>query len=227
MKDLKDKINLQLLTLLLTIAVSYWFWRLIFFDLLIAVTLFLLTIFLHRYIFYKSNLKIVILLFVIASVLTLQSGFDTSFKSANKEIKLNERHKYYYEYFGKLYANRIGTYVYNNILPIWNKFEKNAFSPLDLNLYFFNSHPRERAGVEEFKKYSFLFIPFFLLGLVSLITKRTKAILVYLGAAALTSGFIASNYRLGPVLFFPLMNLFIAYGAIIVFSKISMFKYKN
>lgn len=224
MKNLKDRRRLQLIIVLLTIAVNYWIWRIIFLDPLLAIILSLLTLFLYL-IFLNINLTlwIGVLLFVFASFLNLKSGLDVNLRSDNRgEIKLNERHFYYSEYLGKLYENKVSTYIYN-LLPTLYKFEKNVFSSLDLNLYFFASHPRERVGIEEFKKYPYLFTPFFLIGYVFLIIKKTKIVLIYLVTAALINGFISPNYKLGPVLFFPLINMFIAFGIVIAFSKVAKF----
>ncbi len=57
----------------------------------------------------------------------------------------------------------LGRYLENKPLYIFHKFEQNLLRTLDVNLYFFGNHPRERAGISEFEKFSFLFLAFFIL----------------------------------------------------------------
>ena len=44
---------------------------------------------------------------------------------------------------------------------------KNVSETVDLNLYFFANHPRERVGYNEFEKFPYIFIPAFLAFLTS------------------------------------------------------------
>lgn len=162
------------------------------------------------------NNTALVVLFLIIALLVLVKGFDkeiwiTSPVEIAPQLK---RHNFYAEAFGQLYRNRIGIYYYKNISPPLFKIQRNLFSNMDINLYFFASHPRERGGLIEFEKYPYIFLPIFLYG-VSVVIKQRKFILgFYLIAAILISSFISSNYLLGPILFFPLMNVILIVGFI-------------
>jgi len=79
--------------------------------------------------------------------------------------EINQRRGYYRKtFFGKFSENKI---VY-----VATKFQKNFFQLIDLNFYFFANHPRERAGIAEKEKFSWLLLPIFLLGLIWQVRKR-------------------------------------------------------
>lgn len=103
-------------------------------------------------------------------------------------------------------------------LPLY-KLQSNFFANLDPNLYFFASHPRERTGVEEFQKYLPVFLPFFVLGFISIIYKSSWKILTYVTFIAVISSIISPKYNLGPILFFPVINLLITTGVLISFQR--------
>lgn len=214
----------------LTVLLNYWIWRILAADLLLAVVLLLLTVSLYRLLLNRNSmLWTTILLFAFASVLAVNSGLDRNLwaLSYTEEIKLNQRHFHYAADLGGIYQNKLSVYIYNNIAPFSHQLESNIFSTLDLNLYFFASHPRERSGIEEFNKYPSLFLPFFIIGSLFLGAKRPKIILGYLGIASLVSGFISPSYRLGPVLFLPLINSIIAFGVTVALAKVTnIFKSK-
>jgi hypothetical protein len=57
-----------------------------------------------------------------------------------------------------------------------------------------------------------------------LIHSRNKLIGIYLLASTFISAFASSNYMLGPILFFPLINICIAQGLIYATSLLRDFK---
>lgn len=134
----------------------------------------------------------------------LKDGFDTTlFNLSEEEIfRINERRSYYPLNLGKLFQNKLTESVY--------KFENNVFQNLDLNLYFFATHPRERLGINEFEKYYSITLPLFLIGFFIAIFKRKLFIYFILGV--LISAFLTSTLIIGPVLLYPFMNLSIVLG---------------
>jgi hypothetical protein len=65
---------------------------------------------------------------------------------------------------GKLMENKLTFMVY--------RYQKNFFQGFDLNYYFFANHPRERVGIKETEKFSWLFLVPFLLGLYWQLRKK-------------------------------------------------------
>lgn len=166
------------------------------------------------------NITLVVL-FLIITLLILLKGFDkeiwiTPSSEISQQIK---RQNFYAEGFGKLYRNRIGIYYFENINSPLFKIQRNLFSNIDMNLYFFASHPRERGGLIEFEKYLYIFLPIFLYGVYEVAKQRKFILGYYFISALLISSFIRSDYLLGPILFFPLINSILSMGAISLLFK--------
>lgn len=119
-------------------------------------------------IFNKSLSRMKYLVFVIPLMAMLLFLPRTNvFRLDNLEIyTINQRRTYYSnKTLARLMENKVCRYAFN--------YQKNFFEGLDLNYYFFGTHPRERVGVKEIKKFSFAFLPFFIYGaFVQLKSKR-------------------------------------------------------
>lgn len=90
----------------------------------------------------------------------------------------------------------------NNLVIGLSKVEKNFFESLDLNKYFFGSFPRNKP--EDFEKFPFAYLPFFILGVYLLIKKKNFGVLTVLfilPVAIMT--YLGSDNRLGPFIIFP------------------------
>ena len=103
---------------------------------------------------------------------------------------------------------------------MFNKLEQNFFRSIDLNLYFFGNHPRERAGIREFEKYTFLFLPFFFLGLYRLVTSNIKYPLVSLIIPLILLSFIGQDNPIGPFGLFPFYTATISVGILLTHNKL-------
>lgn len=87
---------------------------------------------------------------------------------------------------------------------IFFKLQNNLSQLVDPNFYFFANHPRERAGVNEFEKFPYLLIPFFIYGLYKLVKKREYLFFaVYLLFPLAVLSLIGLNNPLGPFSLFP------------------------
>lgn len=99
-----------------------------------------------------------------------------------------------------------------NELLVFNRLLNNFYENVDINLYFFANHPRERGG-NEFEKYPYTLLPFFIVGTYILTSKKataTKLSVFLLPLLLLT--IIGNNNKLGPFVFFPLVTVSIANG---------------
>lgn len=198
------------------ILLNPWWWIIVRKDLTISVLAFVLSI-TFCYMFYNRS-KIIFLSFLVLIslliIICLKQGFDESILkiSALEEQRLNKRHEFYAHNLGKIYTNRISLSYYKFYSFSLLKLERNFFGNLDPNLYFFASHPRERPGIDEFEKYTPIFVPFFLIGFIYSIYRPKLKIVAYFITALFISSFISPNYNLGPVLFFPLINFVMTIG---------------
>lgn len=93
------------------------------------------------------------------------------------------------------------------------RMKDNFSESLDPTLYFFANHPRERVGVEEFEKFPYILLPFFLIGIFSKKFKiKSKTFVFSFLAPIILVTFIGNNNRLGPFSLFPFITVTAAYG---------------
>lgn len=211
--------NKYTITNVAIIFLNPWWWIIAQRNLKVSILALALSIILVYFLSSKS--KIIFLSFLALTslliIISLIQGFDKSiFRiSATEEQQLNKRHEFYAHNLGKIYTNRISLSYYKFYSFSLLKLERNFFGNLDPNLYFFASHPRERSGIDEFKKYLFVFLPFFLIGLIFLIYTLRLKIIGYLIAISFISALISPAYILGPILFFPIINFMTAAGLLL------------
>jgi hypothetical protein len=111
------------------------------------------------------------------------------------EIQLLQTRRSFYSsaFLGRLFENKV-TYSVNRV-------SQNVFELLDINRYFFASHPRERVGIKEFSLFNFFLLPFFIFGLSYASRFRLLGIQVFfialslgiiIGSSALLSTYVLS-----------------------------------
>lgn len=126
--------------------------------------------------------------------------------------------------FGVLIALLWTSFYQGSVQPSsWNLswFEDNFGLSVDPNYYFFANHPRERVEVAEIEKLSFVWLPFFLVGLLNLVNilkKKQNWVIWLLPIVWLTLlGDAASK---GSVIMMPLLVLSIIKGLELTWGKI-------
>ena len=199
----------KLLIFLLVSLANVWIWRIIgsspFLGLSIIILSFLLAF----------NLKIPsLILLAILGAFLLRTNFDTNllYVSPFEKDKLELRHEYYAQGLGKIYRNRIGIYLDYKVFPHTSRFINNLAYNMDPNLYFFANHPRERVGVVEFEKFSYLLLPFFVIGLIPVLLGLSDFLILYFILSLLISAFVFPGYNLGSILIFPFIVAVIYLG---------------
>lgn len=207
----------MVVTNIAVILLNPWWWVIIQRDIWVGLLIFALSIIVLIYFFYNRSeifFLCLLLLTIILIIISLRQAFDESiFRiSATGVQQLNKRHEFYAHNLGKLYTNRISLSYFKNYSFSLLKLERNFFGNLDPNLYFFASHPRERAGIDEFEKYTPIFVPFFIIGFIYSICRPKLNLVAYFISMLLISSFISPYYNLGPILFFPFINFVITIG---------------
>ena len=209
------KKRLYYLLILLVSLTNPWAWLLLQKSPILLLLLILLT-FLLLHLFRKRGVKeaifVIILIFLI-SILETRAYLNTNdWKRNPAQISLMaQRHGYLSETLGEIYKNKFALIYYTNYEFIFDRYWQNLFDNLDINLFFFKNHPRERPGVNELDKYWPLYLPFFLFGLYKLFKNPYKPFLACLTLIILLSG-LSSRNALGPILYFPLVNSLIIMG---------------
>lgn len=209
--------TIEKLALILIISLgNFWIWRIFNTSLFLAVAIVLLTIFL---LFRFKTLALVV--FAILSLFLLRSTVDTNLKyiSPLEKNRLTMQQEYFGPSLGRLFKNRFGLYLHYDFLPYVAKYERNFAYNLDPNLYFFKSHPRERGGIVEFEKFSPFFLPFFIVGVIILISGGFTYLVLYLIVSQIVNAFLFPGYDLGPVLIFPFIVSTIYLGVLKVLGR--------
>lgn len=210
-------------TVILFVALlNPWIWKIIPENFFLALLLIILSGSLYALILKQKIFFLWLTGILVLSVgfIIFLSAFDRNLfiPSHDEKLRQDNKHLYFSHNLGKLYLNKIGLYFHQNLdLPLY-KLQSNLFSNLDPNLYFFASHPRERAGVGEFEKYFLLTLPFFIAGIIVVIQKKLKVLGYYFITVTLIGAFIRPDYIFGPVLFFPLINAVIVLGIVYFLS---------
>ena len=92
--------------------------------------------------------------------------------------------------------------------------KQNFFSVLDQNIYFFTYHPRENNSLDIYPKFSFLLLPFFLMGLFRLIKQKQYFPLYLALTVILLVTVIGNKNPLGTFALFPLITFSIYKGVL-------------
>ena len=218
--------------LVLTVA-NFWIWQIFSGSLILGIILLIIELGLFVLIT-KTGLKrsytfvisLSVLLLLVFSAFLLKNEFDnTLLTTSPTEISiLNQRHGYLSEGLGIIFTNRFVQHYYKDYSMATGKYLRNVFYTLDPNLYFFRSHPREKAGIDEYEKYSPFVLPLFVIGVLFLTIRwrKYKFLILYFIPAVLLTGFISPNYKLGPLLMFPLVNIILYLGLIAVIPKVKL-----
>ena len=139
---------------------NFWIWKIISNNLLIGILLILASILGFIFISSKTNRLFLIclsLVFTILVVITINVAFDKNLTIVSSQMRLllDKRHQFFSSDLGKVFKNKLALNYYVNWYPKISKFHRNISYVVDLNSYFFESHPRERPGFNEFSKYPF------------------------------------------------------------------------
>ncbi|MDQ5930314.1 MAG: hypothetical protein QG594_2102 [Bacteroidota bacterium] len=212
----------SLILIFFTLA-NYWFWQILKTSLTLCAILIILELAIFklsvrkntkkRIIFYSGLIVFCILIF---SVFGTKQRFDETLavNSPTEAHIINQRHGYLAEGLGIFFTNRVAQQYYVNWNPKIGKYLRNVSFAVDPNLYFYRSHPREKAGIDETEKYSPFVIPFFIIGILFLITHAGNFpyLIIYLLLAVFITGFLDPKYILGPILVFPFINIVLYLG---------------
>lgn len=218
--DVQGILKKDFLITVFIVFTTPWIWKITNYNVFLCLLLILITIILVKLLLIdRLHTALILILcgaFLIASVINFRLGFDQELNKLNfnEEIQIDERHKYYARELGELFLNKYSLNYYKNYNPYIYKLERNFFSVLDPNLYFFASHPRERAGINEFEKFPSLYFMFFIMGILYSLKLRSLLLMLYLLVAASINGFISPAFELGPVLFFPFVTTLIVIGVV-------------
>lgn len=161
----------------------------------------------------KVNKKLLILSFLIVAFLQVKTSDVKNMTTlTNEDINLRDTRLRAYPpvkigLFNRLKWIPAGHYLESrNEARVFYALKENALEVLDPNLYFFANHPRQKVGSEEFEKFAYLLLPFFLIGTYNLFNSGKKKQIVlagYLIFCLFIFAIVGNKNPYGPFLFFP------------------------
>ncbi len=202
-----SKLKFRYVLLFFVCILNGWFWKIITADLLLGILVAICTALVFLFLSERTKKEFTISLLsicIIINVFFVINGFDKLLfiQSPSEELSVNTRRSYYPYPLGSIFHNKLTLSIY--------KYEKNLFANLDINLYFFKSHPRERPGIEEFEKYPQILVAFLFLGMIVFLRSKITYFLIFI--TIIMGGFLRQDFPLGPVLFFPIITSLISLG---------------
>lgn len=198
--------------LLISLFANLWIYKIFAANFLLGILVLLTTILLLK------NKRLFLLLFIPILFSQVQTTNKTSLTAiANDDRRVIDMRLRAYPY--KLL--RIGYWLEERKESIiFTRVTSNLFENLDPNLYFFSNHPRQRVGIKEFEKFPYILLPFFLLGIFDLVSKKNKIFWLISFLVPLTIlSIIGNKNNLGPFSLFPFIAVSICEGLKRLHSK--------
>jgi len=201
---------------------NFWIWKILFYSAPLGLLVLVSSVFL--YLSFKRSLKKYFFAFLVLFSLLLVFQWKTTSEESLVELSNDEqrvqqmRLKEYPPVFFKIgrktawiplahwFEGREESIAFFRIL-------ENFSETIDPNLYFFANHPRERVGINEFKKFPYIFLPLFFYGLVLSVTERRKLVLgMSFVLPVVLISIIGHKNQLGPFSLFPFLAVSIIHG---------------
>ena len=154
--------------LLFVLILNLWLFKIFTYSMVIGITVIMASISVYLSIYEGKKRYYYISTIFISILLIFQYKTSSinplTFLNENEKIEQQERMRGYPRHFYR-FANWLEQ---RKEALIFYKLQENFFEVMDPNLYFFANHPRERVGVVEYEKFPYIFLPFLVIGLLSL-----------------------------------------------------------
>lgn len=202
------------------IFTSFWFWKILNYNLFLSFILILTTFTTYR----NFNSRIIgvtgILLFTILLLFQVKFTEISNLTTLNnneitiQQQRINEYPQAKITLFNKtIWVPIANWFELRKESIVINKITENFSEVIDLNLYFFANHPRERNGVGEFEKFHYLFVILFLVGIFGSINSCDKKwFALYFLLPVFMISFIGNKNPLGSFSLFPFIVVMISAG---------------
>lgn len=212
-------LGMQILSILIVLICNSWTWELFSFNLYLLLIIWGLSILLYLSVVKLSKKFLYIFCLFLIPVLIIQ--WITTKNSGLNYINATDEHIFATRrYEISMVASDMKRYLGSKPEYMFHKFEQNLLRSMDLNLYFFGNHPREISGMREFEKFSFLLLPFFILGLLEVVNYYPRQLLGGLIIPLSALSIIGLDNLVGPFILFPFISVTIAIGMLNIVKKV-------
>lgn len=191
---------------------SPWFIRVASEDYFVGVVLLLITSVIFFALIDWVSQKVGLIAFVVLIVLAIVFSYNNFERglmnpSALEIHNTTTRQGYYF--------NRFGPWIHNKYTLGVYKYQRNFFTNLGFNQYFFGGEPRFRPFALDFAKYPLIDLLFFIIGLLFLLKLKKQKIFVFLGFSVVVLLIVSianPSYMLGLYPLYPLVTSVIMLG---------------
>lgn len=219
---------------LLCLFVNPWIWRIYNTDLIIFLIVLGVTNILYKLLksFSRTMLVYFITPFLILGFLQWKTTIPQSLTLLdNDEQRIQKMRLSFYNpssHYMRLlfYKLDLKNFLEGDFSTASFRLQKNLFESLDLNIYFFAGHPRERVWSTEFEKFPFIFLIPFIIGLYRLWMNK-KLFYVFFSASLIFLSIVGHKNNLGPFILLPLMVVTTTVGIYWVLGYLKINKLKR
>lgn len=200
-----------LAVLLVIIFITPWFQKILAADKIIAIILFIETYGLSLYLTNPDFKKVAIFTFsglLILSTFLVITQFDKNLVNhSNLDLAYLQQRRSYYPY-------KLGSFFHNQYTLSIFYYQRNFFTNLDFNQFFFGGQPRLRPYALDFEKFPILYLPFFLYGIILLFSKRKLFVrfVTFTTFILIFAAFANPSFQLGPYIIFPIITSLVFMG---------------
>lgn len=190
---------------------SKWFLIILKFDRLTAILLFIFSVFLLVFLTGLINRY----KFFIFSIMVIFSIYFSIKHIENDFLKPNALENYIMSVRKTYYPFKIGSIIHNKYTLFAYKYQRNFFTNLNFNQFFFGGQPRFRSYAIDFEKFPHIEIIFFLLGIYYLFKSKTnilKPFCIYSLLILLILSFADPGFELGIYPIYPVIVSLIGFG---------------
>lgn len=200
---------------------NFWIWRIFSTNFALGLILFISSIIFYFSVL-KNSLRVFIFLLVPFLIILfyqykLTENYDLTYLDNDEQRVQAQRLKEYplihLQMLNKnLWIKGENFFEKRKEFLIFMRMNSNFIENLDINRYFFGGYPRQMALKVDFEKFPFIFLPFFILGVLISIKKKNIRIFLPIAISFLLSSYIGNKNKLGLFSLFPFFILFITLG---------------
>lgn len=213
------------LIFLLVLTLNFWIWKIFDSNIYLGVIIVLTTLVLYLFSLKQIKLNTLLLIFGIFILCIFQIKLTPKkdlFGFTNDQIRLRDMRLREYPPMRLPVAY---WFEQRKEFVVYFRMKENLGEVLDTNLYFFANHPRSRVSVTEIEKFPYLYLPFFVFGVISLSQKKKYLFFLsslFIPLVVLT---IYGNRSLvGPFVLFPFLVVSIFEGINFIFQNLKAWK---
>lgn len=207
--------------LIFVLALNLWIWKIFSAQFVIGAILIISSILLYISVTKNSSRVFIFFLILLLVLLFYQYRFTESYSLTNLDNDEQRVQSQRLKEYPPIHIQILNRHIWflgedffeeRNEFLVFTRMSRNFIDNLDINKYFFGGYPRQMAAKIDFEKFPFIFLPFFVIGLIISIKKQNIKYFLLIYLLLLLTSFIGNRNKLGLFSMFPFFVLFIVLG---------------